>query len=150
LSFPTRVHPRSWTSGHRFSHGQSVIRVQACPICLAASTNCAQYELSRALANAAEITQIGDAVVTHTEKLQAGRVVIFSDADGSLQPLASSKEVTITEHEQAVAAWAYERGQPAGHGTDTLTGAKGLYLPLQGSQQVIGVLGLPGRPPDPA
>src|SRR4030095_11741878 len=36
--------------------------------------------------------------------------------------------------EVAVSQWVYEHGQVAGQGTDTLPGAKGLYLPLVGSR----------------
>lgn len=101
----------------------------------------AQYELSRALANAAEISQIAEATVTHTEKLLVGQVALFLHEAGGLRLLAASPGLQITEHEQAVAAWAYERSQPAGQGTDTLTGAAGLYLPLH-SAQGLGVLGV--------
>jgi two-component system, OmpR family, sensor histidine kinase KdpD len=44
--------------------------------------------------------------------------------------------------ERAVAAWAFERGQPAGRFTDTLPDAQGLYLPLRTSQNRLGVLGV--------
>ncbi|GAB4578655.1 MAG: sensor histidine kinase KdpD [Anaerolineales bacterium] len=101
----------------------------------------AQYELSRALAAAAEVLPIAKAVVTHTENLLTGRVVVFIHENNSLHLLAASPGVQIMEHEQAVATWTYQHGQPAGYGTDTLTGAEGLYLPLRG-QQVIGVLGI--------
>lgn len=101
----------------------------------------AQYELSRALANASGLLPIAEAVVTHTEKLLVGRVAVFGQKADDLSLLAASKGVEMTDHEQAVATWAYERAQPAGHGTDTLTGAAGLYLPLQ-AQQVMGVLGV--------
>lgn len=48
----------------------------------------------------------------------------------------------INAHEFSVAAWAMEREQRAGRGTDTLSGAKGFYIPLRGSQRAVGVLGL--------
>ncbi|HNB55212.1 MAG TPA: DUF4118 domain-containing protein, partial [Anaerolineales bacterium] len=101
----------------------------------------AQYELSRALVNATGLLPIAEAVVTHAEKLMVGQVAVFGQKADGLPLLAASKGVQITDHEQAVATWAYERGQPAGHGTDTLTGAAGLYLPLQ-AQQMMGVLGV--------
>ena len=102
----------------------------------------AQYELSRSLANAAEILHIAEVVVTHTEKLQTGGVGIFIHQEKGLSLVAASKGVKVTEHEQAVASWTFDRGQPAGHGTDTLTGAAGMYLPLRASQDVVGVLGV--------
>jgi two-component system sensor histidine kinase KdpD len=49
--------------------------------------------------------------------------------------------------ELAVSQWVHAHGQVAGQGTDTLPGASGLYLPLTGSRDTVGVLGL--RPQDP-
>ena len=47
----------------------------------------------------------------------------------------------------AVAQWVQDHGEPAGLGTDTLPGSEALYLPLKGSQAVLGVLGvLPANP----
>jgi two-component system sensor histidine kinase KdpD len=41
----------------------------------------------------------------------------------------------------------FDHGKPAGLGTDTLSGAAGLYLPLAGGERVLGVLALlPGNP----
>ena len=48
----------------------------------------------------------------------------------------------INAHEFSVATWAFEREQRAGRGTDTLSGSKGFYIPLKGSQRAVGVLGL--------
>ena len=40
----------------------------------------------------------------------------------------------------AVATWAFEHGQVAGNGTDTLPDAPALYLPLTTAQATVGVL----------
>jgi two-component system sensor histidine kinase KdpD len=45
-------------------------------------------------------------------------------------------------HDQGVAQWVYDHGQLAGMGTDTLAGARALYLPLIASRGTIGVLGV--------
>ncbi len=42
----------------------------------------------------------------------------------------------------SVAQWVYEHRQPAGLGTDTLPGAKALYLPLIASAGAVGVVGI--------
>jgi len=47
----------------------------------------------------------------------------------------------------SVARWAFDHDQSAGLGTSTLPAAKGLYLPLMGSQGSVGVLGV--CPPSP-
>jgi two-component system sensor histidine kinase KdpD len=48
----------------------------------------------------------------------------------------------LEEHEFDVVRWVHQNGKAAGAGTDTLAGAKGLYLPLIGSQSVVGVVGV--------
>jgi two-component system sensor histidine kinase KdpD len=45
----------------------------------------------------------------------------------------------LNEKEQGVAQWVYDLGQTAGLGTDSLSFTDALYLPLLGSQGVIGV-----------
>jgi two-component system sensor histidine kinase KdpD len=41
-----------------------------------------------------------------------------------------------------VAQWVYDHGRLAGKTTDTLPASKGLYLPLQTSRGIVGVLGV--------
>jgi hypothetical protein len=52
-----------------------------------------------------------------------------------------------TENERSVARWVYDKGQMAGAGSDTLSGAVGLYLPLRGIRSTVGVLAI--RPAAP-
>jgi hypothetical protein len=47
------------------------------------------------------------------------------------------------DRERAVAQWTFDHGQVAGRGTSTLPGAGALYLPLESSGRVVGVIGLP-------
>lgn len=42
--------------------------------------------------------------------------------------------------DDSIAQWAYDHSQAAGHGTDTLSAAKGCYLPLKAPMRVRGVL----------
>ena len=44
--------------------------------------------------------------------------------------------------EEVTARWSFDQGQAAGLGTDNLPGAEGLYIPLVGTRQTWGVLGL--------
>ncbi|MBL8179040.1 MAG: sensor histidine kinase KdpD [Bryobacterales bacterium] len=46
--------------------------------------------------------------------------------------------------EEAIAQWVFDRGEMAGQGTDTLSGASALYLPLKAGGAVLGVLALGG------
>ena len=44
------------------------------------------------------------------------------------------------DKEWAVAQWAFEHGQPAGWSTDTLPAAAGIYIPLKGTVETVGIL----------
>lgn len=44
--------------------------------------------------------------------------------------------------EIAVARWSLDHVTPAGAGTDTLSGSKGMYLPIEGSEEPLGVLAI--------
>jgi two-component system sensor histidine kinase KdpD len=47
-------------------------------------------------------------------------------------------------NEIAVAQWVFEHAQIAGRGTETLSEAMALYVPLVGSQGAVGVIGIRG------
>lgn len=48
----------------------------------------------------------------------------------------------VSENEEVVAAWVLQNNKHAGAGTDTLSGAKCLYLAIRVNQQVYGVVGI--------
>lgn len=56
-------------------------------------------------------------------------------SDGSIHQLLEADE-------QAVAAWTYQNNKHAGASTNTLPGAKGLYLAVRCTQDVFGVVGI--------
>ena len=65
------------------------------------------------------------------------------DEQGHL--LAAAAELgsyILDERELSVAQWAFEHRQKAGRGTDTLPGAKGLYIPLVASSKTVGAMGI--------
>ena len=69
-------------------------------------------------------------------------------ADDS-SPVRELADFQLTPKEMGVAHWAYDLGQVAGMGTDTLPGTDALYLPLIASGEPVGALGVkphnPGR-----
>jgi len=79
-----------------------------------------------------------------SEMLRGPAELLLPGADGRLR--LSEDTPIVDEREMAVAQWALDHGRPAGLGTDTLPGAAALYVPLRGSQAVLGVLGV--RPQD--
>jgi two-component system sensor histidine kinase KdpD len=75
-------------------------------------------------------------------------VVVLPDANGRVRfPQGQSISGSFHGADLAIAQWVQDHGRAAGLGTDTLPGSEALYLPLQGSQEVLGVLGvLPANP----
>jgi two-component system sensor histidine kinase KdpD len=75
-------------------------------------------------------------------------VVLLPDAGGKLVfPKGQSMAGSLHGADLDVAQWVLGHGEPAGLGTDTLPAAEALYLPLKGTQDVLGVLAaLPAHP----
>jgi len=107
------------------------------------------YALSRDLAVAVDLDTIMQAVLTHVSQTFSREVVILlPDASpDAITPHALSPGFELNENELAVATWAFQHGQPAGRGTDTLPAARVHYLPLKTARGVVGVLGM--KPSDP-
>ena len=61
--------------------------------------------------------------------------------------LRPSPGLDISDNDLAVADWAFEHGQVAGRGTETLPEAAMRYQPLKTTRGVVGVLGV--KPVDP-
>jgi two-component system sensor histidine kinase KdpD len=106
------------------------------------------YELSRDLAAAAEPEGIAQIIVNHIHQIFKGQATILLPGPDqeNLQPCLKNTAFAFDKNEAAVAMWTFQHNQPAGHGTDTLGGVKGLYLPLETAHHVIGVLGIHPAP----
>jgi two-component system sensor histidine kinase KdpD len=103
------------------------------------------YAMSRELANSRGTATIVKVAAQHIGDIFDARVIVLlPDSEGQLQERPDS---TLDENELAVAQWVREHGQAAGLSTETLPGAQGIYLPLIGSQDTVGVIGL--YPTDP-
>src|ERR1700683_5061929 len=105
--------------------------------------------MSRQLAMARGRDQMAEVAVRHVSQVFRSRtVLLFADEQGRVvYPRASLLDVSYTGADLGVAQWVFDHRKPAGMGTDTLSGAAGLYLPLAGGERAFGVLGvLPGNP----
>jgi len=105
----------------------------------------ALYSLSRDLAAAAEPEAILEAVISHVSQTFERAAVVLLPEGEALRPRAASPDLALDADEHAVATWAFQHGQPAGEGTETLPAAALRYLPLKTARGVVGVLGV--RPP---
>ncbi len=105
----------------------------------------ALYALSRDIAAVAELEPVLESVTRKVADTMEGQaVIILPDNNGELGLRASSVpgETGLSESEQKVAAWVFKQGQKAGRGTDTMSFAGGLYLPLRADREIRGVLGI--------
>jgi two-component system sensor histidine kinase KdpD len=108
----------------------------------------ALYRLGAALAEGGDAAAIKVRVEDHIRlTLGMPAIVLLADQNGQL-----TTDPPLEPDEWAVAQWALDHRLPAGRGTGVLPGARGLFLPMAGSEVPVGVLALfqdPGRAPDP-
>ncbi|MEP6472474.1 MAG: ATP-binding protein, partial [Gemmatimonadota bacterium] len=112
------------------------------------SRTAALYAMSRELGSADGLEALLEAAGRHIgDAFGSAAQILLPDSSGQVAPQADRPTAyPIDEKERSVAQWTFRQGQLAGLGTDTLPTASALYLPLQGAERVVGVLGI--RPPD--
>lgn len=97
------------------------------------------YELAKSLSSALTIEQVAEIGATLLEKsLKARATLLLPQVDGRLSQVNAA--VGFPHVDLAVAQWCYDRGEPAGLGTDTLPASRQIYLPLKAPAQNRGVL----------
>jgi two-component system sensor histidine kinase KdpD len=100
------------------------------------------YHLSRDLAATYGIQAILDVIIKNIrDSLDACVIILLAEGE-HLEVKASSDHMQLDTKEHAVADWAFRNQKPAGRGTETLISARLLYLPLQTTTGVLGVLGV--------
>ena len=104
----------------------------------------ALYLFTRELAESSDIAQLFAVVIKQVgQTFDANVALSLPEGEKATIPtwyFASSW--ALAEKEQSVANWAFQRGQSAGRGTDTLPAAEGLHLPLRAGERITGVLSL--------
>ncbi|MDB5217831.1 MAG: Osmosensitive channel histidine kinase KdpD [Myxococcaceae bacterium] len=102
------------------------------------------YALSRALAAAKTRQEVLEQGTKHVQEVFGGRTAaLVPAATGALVARVDEPwTYALDEKERSVAEWVLEHGRSAGLGTDTMPSATALYLPLEGSDGQLGVLGL--------
>ncbi|MGF6234873.1 two-component system sensor histidine kinase KdpD [Leclercia sp. 1548] len=88
------------------------------------------YEMSKALAvgrTPKDIAHTSQQFIHST--FHARSLILSPDREGALRPLTPVSG--MTPWDEAIARWSFDKGQPAGAGTDTLPGVPYLILPLQ-------------------
>ncbi|WP_058911744.1 two-component system sensor histidine kinase KdpD [Entomohabitans teleogrylli] len=97
------------------------------------------YEMSKALAVTRSLQDIARTCGYFiNNSFQARSQLLVPDAHGQLQALIAERGVQ--NWDAAIARWSFDKGQPAGAGTDTLPGTPWQILPLKAGGKTHGLL----------
>lgn len=97
------------------------------------------YEMSKALAvgrSSQDIAATSEQFIAST--FHARSQVLLPDDNGKLQPLTHPQG--MTPWDDAIAQWSFDKGLPAGAGTDTLPGVPYQILPLKSGEKTYGLV----------
>ena len=97
------------------------------------------YEMSKSLAvgrTPLDIVQTSEQFIRST--FHASNLILLPDDHGKLRPLTSASG--MTPWDEAIARWSFDKGLPAGAGTDTLPGVPYQILPLRSADKTWGWL----------
>ena len=103
------------------------------------------YEIARDLSGAVQIEQvvkISDESIERT--FHASAALLLPNSKEQLVTTVPRDGAALTT-EIGIAQWAFDNGQPAGVGTDTLPGSEVLYIPLRAPIRPRGVLAVKAR-----
>ena len=101
------------------------------------------YDFSRRVAAAATADDVIWASVSHVATTLRCEAVLLMPRDGALCVVGGfPPEDRLEVRDQSAAQFAWEKGDAAGHGSDTLPTARWFFLPLQAADRRLGVLGI--------
>jgi two-component system sensor histidine kinase KdpD len=108
------------------------------------------YAFSRKLAGAGTLDDVLWATAYQAALMLKVRVVLLLPENGSITVKAGyPPEDILDEADLAAAKWAWDHNRAAGRGSDTLPGAKRLFLPMHTGRGVVGVVGIDSDKPGP-
>jgi two-component system sensor histidine kinase KdpD len=108
------------------------------------------YGFSRKLAGAGTLDDVLWATAYQTALMLKVRVVLLLPEGGSIVVKTGyPPEDILDEADLAAAKWAWENDRAAGRGSDTLPGAKRLFLPMRTGRGAIGIMGIDSDKPGP-
>ncbi|CAO3455956.1 Osmosensitive K+ channel histidine kinase KdpD [Azospirillum argentinense] len=119
------------------------VRAQAVTARLRAKTTEDLYGFSRKLAGVVTMDDLLWATAHQIAAMLKVHVVLLLPDGGTVSVRAGyPPEDELREADLAAAVWAWENNRPAGRGSDTLPGAKWLFLPLRTGRGPVGVVGI--------
>jgi two-component system sensor histidine kinase KdpD len=126
------------------------VRTQAIAAMTRARTTESLYTFSRKLAGVGTLDDVLWASAYQTALMLKVRVVLLLPEDGSIAIKAGyPPEDLLDEADLAAAKWAWANNRAAGRSSDTLPGAKRLFLPMRTGRGAIGVVGIDSDKPGP-
>ena len=134
------------------SHLTILIRRQAEAARLQERQTAAMHALSRQLATTRGVENILQVAVKQLREIFESQVAaLLPEENGKLHPVVGDLSAVSEKDmikELSVAQWAFRTGQMAGWGTQTSPDSPFLYVPLQATKAVIGVLALRLKDPE--
>jgi two-component system, OmpR family, sensor histidine kinase KdpD len=125
-------------------------RTQAMAALDRARTTEALYAFSRKLASTGTLDDVLWATAYQTALMLKVHVVLLLPERGTIAVKAGyPPEDILDEADLAAAKWAWENDRAAGRGSDTLPGAKRLFLPMHTGRGAVGVMGIDSDKPGP-
>ncbi|MGJ4928804.1 DUF4118 domain-containing protein [Bradyrhizobium sp. HKCCYLS2038] len=119
------------------------VRIQADSAALRIRTTEQLYAFSRKLAGTATLDDVLWTTAYQAALMLKVRVVLLLPQDGKLTVMAGyPPEDQLDDADLAAASWAFANDRAAGRGSDTLPGAKRLFLPMRTGRGLIGVIGI--------
>jgi two-component system sensor histidine kinase KdpD len=108
-----------------------------------ARTTDSLYAFSRKLSGAGTLDDVLWASAYQAALMLKVRVVLLLPERGSLAVRSGyPPEDTLDDSDLAAAKWAWDHKRPAGRSSDTLPGAKWLFLPMRTGRGLVGVVGI--------
>lgn len=119
------------------------VRTQAIVARQRAATTEDLYRFSRKLAGIATLDDLLWATAYQVAHMLRLHVVLLLPEGEDLHVRAGyPPEDTLEEADLAAAKWAFDHGQEAGRGADTLPGARRLFLPMRTARGTVAIVGL--------
>lgn len=97
------------------------------------------YKMSKELSGASDLKDIVRIGVEHMKQIFSGKILILLQ-DRKCKLEIDSLLIQDIKINHGIAQWVYDHNQPAGLGTQTLSSANAIYLPLSAPMQVRGVV----------
>lgn len=129
-------------SGYFISHQSRVLKLQAAFSQKREREQAALYAMTRELTSTRGHGNIAHVVAQHVADVFDGKASVWLPDGHGILRLAAGAAGDFDAKEESVAKWAFDHREPSGRGTETLSSARGVYIPVRSSaSDAVAVLG---------